>query len=273
MIPLLEPRPSRYQQSTDDSRQNRELFQRIKETVPTDPETYADPAQLLQLPFPFLWGQLPSDRFDISEAQFTYMGREMFKELWNKVETMRRIPHARDLFLCGTVGYGKSHILACIALLLIQKGEGVVYLPDCRALLGNVVPYVKAAMLLTFGDSPEIQQQVQGLRTMADITDFFLYRTPSRKIFFIIDRYDAIEPVTEPCRDNISNARKEIVEEFLSNITGPNRRIRSVSANYMTFRHPAREQTNDIKIFAEGGLSEVSWGVTGLPGMTLLTMG
>ena len=273
MILLLEPGPSRYQQSTDDSRQNRELFQRIKETIPTDPETYADPAQLLQLPFPFLWDELPSDRFDISEAQFTYVGREMFKELWNKVETMRQIPHARDLFLCGTMGYGKSHILACIALLLIQKGEGVVYLPDCRALLGNVVPYVKAAMLLTFGDSPVIQQRVQGLRTMEDITDFFLRRTPLRKIFFIIDQFNALEPVTEGCRGDISNEEKDIVEMFLSNITGSHRRIRGAFANSMTIRHLARGQTNDIKIYVEGGLSEVSWGVTGLPGMTLLTMG
>ena len=193
------------------------------------------------------------------------MGREMFKEMWNKVETMRQIPRARDLFLCGTIGYGKSHILACIALLLIQKGERVVYLPDCRALLGNVVPYVKAAMLLTFGDSPEIQQQVQGLWTMADISGFFLRRTPSRKIFFIIDQFNALEPVTELCRDNISNATKDRVQMFLSDITGPHHRIRSASANYMTIRNLALKQTNDIKIYAEGGLSEVSWGLQGFP--------
>lgn len=59
-----------------------------------------------------------------------------------------KTPYMRGLFLRGTVGYGKSHMLAALVLLLIMEGEGVVYLPDCRAMLGSLVPYVKAAILL-----------------------------------------------------------------------------------------------------------------------------
>jgi hypothetical protein len=81
IIPLPEPEPSYYQQLIDYSGKNRKLYELIKVNSPSNPETYTDPVQCLQLLFSFFSDALPNDRFDFLEAGFSYMGREKFTEL------------------------------------------------------------------------------------------------------------------------------------------------------------------------------------------------
>jgi hypothetical protein len=53
----------------------------------------------------------------------------------------------------GTDGYGKFHILAALACLLVRQKETVVYLPDCRAMLREPLEYLRNALLFAFADS------------------------------------------------------------------------------------------------------------------------
>ena len=190
---------------------------------------------------------------------FNYTGREQFEDLWIQASKMKKDPHEAQLFLCGTMGYGKSHLLACLACLLIKEGETVVYLPDCRAMLWGVVPYVKAAMLLTFGDGGDMQEEVQQLSSMEDIQNFFEKRSPE-DIFFIIDQWNALELEKDISRDNVSNDQKSRAQQFLDMISATHRRIWSASANYLTFRYMEQKQRNEITIYVQGGLTKVSEG-------------
>lgn len=76
------------------------------------------------------------DRFSIKQGTFQYMPREKFEALAKEIGNLSRTAY-RKLFVYGTIGYGKSHILAAMTCFLIRQGKRVVYLPDCRAMIKN----------------------------------------------------------------------------------------------------------------------------------------
>ena len=234
---------------------NRELYQLIKESSSPDPETYSDPTQVFDLPFPFL-GELPREKFKLSNNMFTYMGRERFHELWAGISKMENDGWDR-LYLYGTAGYGKSHMLAALACLLIKQQKGVVYLPDCRAMLSGFVPYIKVALLLTFGDSPKRQQMVEALKTEKDIEIFLYNHARLERLYFIVDHINALEP-TAADQDKRSNHKKSHVASWLGKFSFGHCLIESASPSYRNFRYLKQDQTNAIKIVTQGGLSKAS---------------
>jgi hypothetical protein len=122
-------------------------------------------------------------------------------------------------------------------------------------MLQNFVGYVKAAMLLTFGDWDVKQKQVMALRDEQDIYDLFEIHSRSETLIFIIDQINALEP-----SENVnpsSNKTKDHVRLWLEKFASLHHRIRGASANHETFHHMRAEQTNDIKISAQGGFSKV----------------
>jgi Cdc6-like AAA superfamily ATPase len=60
------------------------------------------------------------------------MGQEIFKERQGMSESIRRDPMWGAIWLYGTQGYGKSHILAFMVCYLVSSSERVVYIPDCE---------------------------------------------------------------------------------------------------------------------------------------------
>ena len=184
------------------------------------------------------------------------MGREKFRELWE--EGIKKIASDRwgDIFLYGTGGYGKSHLLAALACFLIQQGKKVVYLPDCRTMLLDFVYYIKSALLLTFGSSQETQRQIWELENDNQIQRF-LDQPAHWGLYFIIDQVNALE-TGRTNRDQISNSVKENVGTFLNSLSFYHHVIRGASPNYFTFQRMQRKQTHDIKITALSGFSEVS---------------
>ena len=57
-------------------------------------------------------------------------------ELWNiYVETKDGVLRSRRIYVYGSMGYGKSHMLAALACLLVKQNERVIYFPDCRSML------------------------------------------------------------------------------------------------------------------------------------------
>ena len=232
----------------------RNLFQLIKTISPSDPEIYTNPEKLLHLPFPFI-GLLPRSRFEISEGRFPYMGREKFRELWESVEELAQNRWG-EIFLYGTGGYGKSHLLAALACFLIQQGKKVVYLPDCHAMLLGFVNYMKSALLLTFSGSEERQKEVWGLEDAKDVQRF-LEQPAHWGLYIIFDQVNALE-TSKANQDENSNSVKVKVKTFLNTLSFHHRVIRSASPNYVNFQHMQRTQTHDIKITAQSGLSKVS---------------
>lgn len=171
---------------------------------------------------------------------------KMLEEGWN------------ELYLYGTFGYGKSHVLAALACYLIRQGEEVVYLPDCRAMLRNFVGYIKGALLLTFADSVELQGKVEELRDEQAIEDFLDEHAHSERLFIIVDQMNALEEDKEGNRDRIDNNTKRSATIWLNKYCLRGFFIQRASANHNPFRHMQHQQTDDIKIEAQGGFSKVS---------------
>ena len=234
---------------------NRELHQLIKESSSLDPEPYSDPTQVFDLPFPFL-GELPRETFKLSSNMFTYMGRERFRELWAGFSKMQNDGWDR-LYLYGTAGYGKSHMLAALACLLIKQQKGVVYLPDCRAMLSGFVPYIKMALLLTFGDSPKRQKMVEALKTEKDIEIFLDNQARLERLYFIVDQINALEPTTAD-QDQTIIDKKRHANYWLGDFCFRHCLIEGASPSNRNFHYLKLDQTHAIKIVTQGGLSKAS---------------
>jgi hypothetical protein len=212
---------------------------------------------MLNLPFPFLGGSYPKERFLLKGHCFRYMGREKFAAFQEEIRDFEEDDGYRKLYLYGTIGYGKSYMLAALACLLIKEGKRVVFLPDCRALLEDHGRYLTSALLLCFGDSPEEQWEVDGCEQDPDALRK-LSRQLSRQgvqLYFIIDQYNAFDSEEEN-KDDIGNARKTRVAEWLNEVTSGHCTIKSASANYKAAMHMQQKHTNEINVVVYGGFTE-----------------
>lgn len=212
---------------------------------------------MTDFPFPFTGDQLPVDRFDFSdEFRFEYMGREAFSDLWGTVTKLKVRQSYSRLYIQGTIGYGKSHILAVLAGLLSRKGKRVVYLPDCRELLRNTVRYMQTALLCAFADpaSSGVRDEIRALKSPEEVISFC---EQHRSTYFIIDQMNALD-LEDANWDRVGNDRKGVAQKFLDELTYGQYRITSASASYKTAVHMSKDQTGDRKLALMGGMSEVS---------------
>ncbi|KAL1916623.1 uncharacterized protein VTP21DRAFT_5327 [Calcarisporiella thermophila] len=232
------------------------LFDRIMTETPRDPEEFSDPSKLIKLPFPFL-GLLPVDRFNITDGCFIYMGREGFARVLAEIENFRDPSYYNRLYVYGSIGYGKSHILAAMACLLFQQGKRVVYLPDCRAMAQNFLRYLKEALLLTFGDSESYQLEILKCDTTEKINAFCdeIFDRDSIRLYFIIDQLNALDHELVN-RDNICNTIKSSIQVCLDQIMYSHYAIKSASANFQSAIHMEQKQLSEKKIALLGGLTK-----------------
>ena len=186
------------------------------------------------------------------------MGREQFIELWRHVSSMNVGPGPSQLYVHGTMGYGKSHILAALTCLLQRLGKRVVYMPDCRQMLTDVVNYVKSALLCAFSEpslSP-IRNEIRHLTGPDDILDF-CRSLEGDPLYFIVDQINALEQA-EPNTDKVPNKEKQNVSSFLEKLYLSHLSITSSSANNRTAVYMAKKQTGELKMQMMGGMSSVS---------------
>ena len=230
------------------------LHERLQKINPNSNQ-YSDPRNMTIFPFPFTGGQLPVDRFDFRESHFKYMGRMAFSELWHTVGALKVGEGYSRLYIQGTMGYGKSHILAVLAGLLYCARKRVVYLPDCRELVGNPMRYMQTALLCAFADPSldEEREDIRGLESQDDVVAF----CSQYQIYFIIDQMNALD-YEDANRDTVNNERKAAAQSFLDQLTYGQYRITSASANHRTAMHMEKKQTGEKKLALMGGMSEVS---------------
>ncbi|CAB5183074.1 unnamed protein product [Rhizophagus irregularis] len=112
---------------------SQKIMEDIKK-LPDDPNVYSNPENLISLPFPFIGERRPVERFSIRDNKFLYMGRKAFDKVLKTINELESGNGYMDFFIYGTMGYGKSYILATIVCFLLKTKRRVVYLPDCREL-------------------------------------------------------------------------------------------------------------------------------------------
>ncbi|KAA8911465.1 hypothetical protein FN846DRAFT_1019620 [Sphaerosporella brunnea] len=241
-------------------RENRWLYSLIS-NLDCDVLSKSDPTIFKQLPFPFCGRLLPHDSFKLSQTAgggsfvftFPYMGRECFKELWKLVASFKNPLNLSKVFLHGTVGNGKSHLLAALTCALMRAGERVVYLPDCGALLCNFVKYVKTALCLTFADNEDTQELIWGFTTETQIS-VFLNQMGRRKLYFIIDQVNALDTDALNC-DRFTNDQKAYVRKWLDIFTYDQFEIRCASATNRT-QYWLQKMRNVTVMEVEGGFTD-----------------
>ena len=180
------------------------------------------------------------------------MGRTKFKELVEALKKVRKSRAHNILWLYGTQGYGKSHLLAALVCYLAAQDERVVYIPDCREWLRNPVSYIKKAMLFAWADDPTTQEKIIKLNTKADIKAFF----SRQKNFIVIG--DQLNALTGSNRSSEEMKTRWNLYLLLMRLTSDHVAVFSSSANYKEYLDLSGHQKSFDTFHVNGGLDRVS---------------
>jgi hypothetical protein len=181
------------------------------------------------------------------------MGREKFADLRDEFEKIRRNSGWKTLYVYGTRGYGKSHLLAALVCVLAAREVKVVYIPDCREFIENPVLYMITAMLFAWADDMSKQQDIMALNTEEDINGFF---RDQNDVVFVIDQLNALQTRKE---DNKYTVKwKTHLSRWLGKLESSHKSILSSSANNHTFLNDVRKQSSQKMMDVYGGLTKVS---------------
>jgi hypothetical protein len=215
----------------------------------------SDPAFYTKLPFPFVGKILPK-RFKTDpkdcRKMWSYMGREKFKKLQEEFEKMRESNDTSALWLYGTKGYGKSHLLAAFVCYLIARGERVVYLPDCRESIKGPVYDIRAALLLAWADDDSKQREIMTLNNKEEINKFLERHEDA---IISADQVNGIEIKDEDSKEIKTD--KRLLHECLVSIMKGHKTILSTSANNSYFQ-VEETQTSEDTMPVYRGLTKVS---------------
>ena len=174
---------------------------------------------------------LPLDRFHLNEEDaFRFIGRKIFGEVYRTVSNMSR--RAGTIYsLQGTLGSGKSHILAALVCLLIKEGKRVVYILDARVFATNIVDYTKEAMQLAYADDQVLFEQIEGFSFTADILQFSKERSTRGDWWHLIcDQMNAVDHFPDSANTLDPDAQMEALW-FIWSLSGYHYFIWSDSGN------------------------------------------
>jgi len=213
-----------------------------------------------KLPFPFVGTAVP-ERFKVGdgdESDWFYVGRERFTELLDLLRIVQRRRDHSALWVYGTKGYGKSHLLAALVCYLVAQKERVVYIPDCWKCIDNPVDYVRAAMLFAWADDPTIQDEIITLNTREMIYRFFQRQ---KKSIFVIDQMNAFGE-SDNGEDKDGGLKGEIYG-WLTLCRAGHPAVLSTSANYQTYLYQTRlrqtmNESNEDTMHVYSGFTTVS---------------
>ena len=224
-------------------------------TVSVNIDDYCDAATCQELPFPFL-GEAPT-RFKLDQdSRFSFYGREKFREVYLAVKSMG-YQQTRMYFFHGTLGAGKSHLLAAPTCLLIREGAKVVYLPDCRALLRNSLEYLRTALRLTFDEDEDASEALDDAKTIEELEEFCTDAASEFRLLFIIDQANALDPEDEAA-DRLSLIAKRGARTLIDKITSGHLKFASSGGNYQHTWHDMYRETGEKRLRLYGGLTDVS---------------
>ena len=206
----------------------------------------------MRLLFPFI-GVRPK-QFDFNkETKWSYMGREKFKELLDSLyDEQWRHGTRSAVWLYGTKGYGKSHLLAALAYYLSASKDRIVYIPDCRDLIKDPIPYIQAAMMFAWAEEDDRLREIACLGTLEKINKFIKSCGSS---IFIIGQMDALATRD---RDNETAKKHADISTWLTKLWMGHKAIISSSANYQGYLERAVEQTTEDTLRVYDGLTPVS---------------
>lgn len=229
------------------------IAKKIQSEAPSSINDYSNPKKIWNLPYPYP-STPPSSRFSIDiNGNFDYMGREQFSDVCNKVLSLSKRTYDR-MFVYGTIGFGKSHILAALVCYLLRNGKRVVYLPDCRMMCHNFMEYVQRSLYLSFGDI--LGEKIVNCSNIVELTRL-LKSLGQIEIYFIIDQLNGLDYSVEK-RDASIRHIKEKALTNLNALTSAYYDIRGSSGNYLASANAELRHMDEERIGLNGGFTKVN---------------
>jgi hypothetical protein len=216
--------------------------------LPRAIDQLSDPTFECTLPFPFVGSEAPV-RFKFVKENWQYVGRTKFKELLQELKKVEESDRYSTLWLYGTQGYGKSHLLAALVCYLTARDERVVYISSCELLLEHPVEFLRATMLFAWGDDITTQKIITALDTLGEIWEFFKSK---EKVIFVIDQMDALKIGWSG-----EKRKREDVSDWIRRFTSCHKTVYSFSTHNAGDKQ-AQNQTQTRMLPVYGGLTEVS---------------
>lgn len=223
--------------------------------LPDDVQQYSQPSELRHLPFPTLQRAAQRDRFKfVSNGRFSYIGRERFPEIVEKIERMLTFEKTEAFKL--NIYDGKSHILAALACYFTRRGHAVVYIPDSELLLGSVVAGMRSAFLYVCSH-PSLRHYWPEIMKIQSRNDVIRFSTKMERGFIpIIDQFNPVDLETKgderEKQSQVTELFKTLMLENLRHIM-----IESASANSRSYSKIEAHRLDDTT-FLVGGMSPVT---------------
>ena len=102
------------------------------------------------------------------------------------------------LFLYGTSGSRKSHLLAALVYHLVRKGKRVIYIPDCHALLPDSRGVIWTALHFTFYDSDSLND----IKNMHAVDELIQFMFDHREVYIIVGQLNALDVADNDCHSS-----------------------------------------------------------------------
>jgi len=208
----------------------------------------SDPKREHVIPFPIVRMGTPG-RFRLDKKYcWRYMGREKFADLLNELQLVQSKSNYKRLWVHGTSGYGKSHLLAALVCYLAALDNQVIYLPDCRLCLENPIEHLQTAMLFAWTDEGT-QNEILTLDTEEKIKKFL---GKQDDVLFVIDQMDALsEANTENNEDKVK------LRALIDNLISSRKAVLGTSANDQEYLKRQISENNDRTMRVYGGFTKV----------------
>lgn len=224
-------------------------------------DTLADPHAIFNLPFPAI--RFPSNNhFNMVDGAFQFVGREKIKLLYELLMGTDESQGLMAVSCYGTEGYGRSHIIAALVVLLMVEGRRVVYVPDCSHLLSGCFQGLRRSLFMAFHNKPKIRAKIRKFETLEDIERFCdpdLRLGYRGRMIFIFNGYDGLFEDLKEDENGYSNwdYNMEEIRSFLDRISYTSRRLLASAATEQLFRFKNTRRDYRHWVELQGGFSEV----------------
>jgi hypothetical protein len=226
-------------------------------------EALADVGTPIILPFPFAGAahlRFALEKDDAGVMNFEFEPRAKLADFDVEVQKFLK-GNTKALLLYGTIGWGKSHLLAAECLLLMRRGRRVVYLPDCKALREEPAEYVKKALALALTLKPlDVDDAFSSLAVCGDIDSLLQWKRDflgsNEELVFFIGQTSALDATGkgEAYTDDAKIAR-----DFLKKLTSGRQAVKESSANNQIEHDEADSQSRPPRFNCFGGLSPAEY--------------
>lgn len=165
--------------------------------------------------------------------------------MWKQIQKMKKARHSAVILTHGTLGFGKSHMIAASVTYGWKKDWRVVYIGDAEQFSRAPVEVLKETLQIAYARDPSVLDVLDTVRNEDDMEDLLRTHVAKADLTFFMDKYNAIE---------------ESQLQLLERISYSHHVVFASSANHKRahFHERFMKETSTIRIPLTGGFSDVS---------------